>query len=244
MRKMLQLQRSALVLTLFGLTGCLSSDKSNPGQAHGRTRMSDETAAFIRDRKIPLKSTDAEFYGNKEEQVYLLNSQERIKLGSKKSVKNTVAVVNHKQANGKSAFYLIEQEITAKQIRFVLRRDSKVLESLPIRLAAAPSPGGNCKEYCDRMDANNRAYLQVLQVEANKYCSTRHACLPMCHCVGGYGTVGGSALYAIYPTSVRCGILVTERFGAPGFWTRRNPSPFLDQAFDTAIKKEAKLYVY
>jgi hypothetical protein len=242
MKKMVHRRRVAILLAIIGLTGCLSSE-ANPGNRADRTRMSEETAAFIRDRKIPLKGTDAEFYGNKEEQVYLLNSQDRVKLNSKASEKNTVAVINQKHANGKSNFYIIEQEITPKQITFLLRKDSKVLESLLIRVGAAPHPGvGNCQSFCDSMEANNKAQLQAVQVEVNGTCSTTRFCLPMCGCVGGVGTVVGWATYAIYPTSLRCGMNVASRNRASQFWTSRNLSPFLGRALDTAIKKEAKLY--
>lgn len=244
MRKLLPLTCSAIVLTFIVLTGCLSAKQSNSGNDAGRTRMSEETTTFIRDRKIPLTGTDAEFYGNKEEQVYLLNSQDRVKLNSKASVKNTVAVINQKRGGGKSSFYIIEQEITPNQITFVLRKDSKVIESLPIGVAAAPQPGGggNCQKFCANMEANNKTQLQALQVQANKTCSIIRFCLPMCGCIHGAGTVVGWAMYAIYPNSIRCARNVPLEDRASQFWTLQNPGPFLGKALDTAIKKEARLY--
>ncbi len=251
MKKITQLFCLAVVLTIIGLSGCMPSNRPSADTGGCLAQMSDETTAHIRDRKIPLKGTDAQLFGNKEEQVYLVSSQEPVKLNSKEVAKNVVAVINHKEAGGKSNFYLIEQEITPEQITFVLSKDSKVLESLPIKLvlprAAIPGPGGPdqgaCQSSCDSIDADNDAQLQALLAEANSTCSDRGICLPMCTCLNGVQSIGFKIIN-VEPTSWRCRRNIAVEYYDWHFFALRNPGPFLDQAFDMAIKKEARLYAF
>jgi hypothetical protein len=61
----------------------MAAVSDRPGTGGCLAQMSDETTSYIMDRKIPLKGTDAQFFGNKEKQVYLVSSQEPVKLNSK-----------------------------------------------------------------------------------------------------------------------------------------------------------------
>lgn len=85
------------------------------------TKMSAETQRYIVETKVPLKGADSEFYASGTEQVYLLNSEERMKLDVRQTVRSTVAVINHKEASGKGSFYVIEQEIMPGQVLFSLK---------------------------------------------------------------------------------------------------------------------------
>lgn len=234
-----------IVLTLTALAGCGPTRNPTADNRDCLSTMGEETAAYIRERKIPLKGADAELYGNKEQQVYLLNSQEPVKVSADGAGKNPVAIIQHKDARGKSSFYLIEQEITAEKITFILSKDSKVLESLPVPLvlsrAAVPDPGGECKKYCDSIEANNDAQLQAVLAQANQTCTRMRICLPFCHCVSGVPHIG-YAMYLVPPTSWKCWkVLATEKQLSLQ-WDLPDPGPFLDQAFDTALRKTASLY--
>jgi hypothetical protein len=248
MRQKFRITRSAIALTIVGLTGCLPSNKPSAGNGDCLTRMAEETASHIRDKKIPLKGADAELHSNKEEQVYVLSSQEPVKLNPKESLKNTVAVINHKEASGKSSFYLVEQEIAPDQITFVLKKNGEVLKSVPVKLIlprqTVPGPGvGNCESFCDSVDAENVPYFQAAQADANRTCSTATICRPACFCVGGTPSMPPT-LYAFPPNSWRCWKNVETKYVAERFWALRTESPLLDQALDAAVTKEARLYSY
>ena len=241
--------RFLFILTLISLAGCRPASQPNPAAGDCLSRMAEETAAYVRERKIPLKGGDAKLYGNKEEQVYLLSSQEPVKLGSSGSAKTPVALIQHKDSSGKNSFYLLEQEITPEKITFILSQDSKVFESLPVKLvlprASVPitpdGPGGECKKYCDSVEADNDAQLQALLAEANRTCSEIRICLPFCNCVGGVPHTAW-ALYLINPTSWRCWRVVAVEREIAHPWPLPDPGPFLDQAFNAALKKTASLY--
>lgn len=234
-----------LTLIAIAIAGCGPTRNPTADNRDCLVTMGEETAAYLRERNIPLKGADAELYGNKEQQVYLLNSQEPVKVSAEAAGKNPVAIIQHKDARGKSNFYLIEQEITAEKITFILSKDSKVLESLPVPLvlsrATVPHPGGECKKYCDSIEANNDAQLQAVLAQANQTCTRMRICLPFCHCVSGVPHIG-YAMYLVAPTSWRCWkVLATEKQLSIK-WDLPDSGPFLDQAFDTALRKTASLY--
>lgn len=240
---------TTIFLSLIALASCGPSHGPKADSADCLAQMSEETTAYIRNTKIPLTGADAEFYANREEQVYLVNSEEAVRLDPKESAKKPVAVINHKEPGGKRSFYLIEQEVAADKITFILSKDSKVLESLPISLVlprpSIPGTGGSpCQNSCDTINADNNAQIQALQAEANQTCSSRGICLPFCRCVGGTQSLEPT-LYRIDPTAWRCWITTTEvKYHAFHFWAGRQLGPFLAQAFDTAVIKQAGRFVY
>jgi hypothetical protein len=236
---------SVVVLGVIAFAGCGPSRNPTADHRDCLSTMGEETAAHLREKKIPLKGADAELYGNKDQQVYLLSSQEPVKVSAEGAAKNPVAIIEHKDARGKSSFYLIEQEIGTEKITFTLSKDEKVLESVTVPFvlsrATTPHPGGECLKYCAGIEANNDAQLAALLAQANQTCMKLRICLPFCSCVSGVPYVG-YALYLITPTSWRCWkVLATEKQLSLA-WGLPDAGPFLDQAFDTALRKAARLY--
>lgn len=233
-----------VIVTLIASAGCRPPNRPNADSGDCLSRMAEETAAYIKQKKIPMKGSDGELYGNEKEQVYLLNSQEQVKLASNEPVKSTVAVINRKEG-AQSSFYLIEQEISADKITFTLSKDSQVLESLPIPLIRSaktiPDPGGgaqSCEIFCDTANANAgvEARLQALQAEANQTCSRRFLCLEICLCSAGTVSYPQTLFYAD-PTSWRCLRDIAVKNLELHFFAVRNTGPFLDEAFDIALRK-------
>jgi hypothetical protein len=95
MRKITSPACFAAVLLLIGLTTFRTSDSAAADGSECLTRMSEETATYIREKGIPLKGAEAKLYANRREQVYLLSSEEPVKLNPQRPQKSTVAVVNH-----------------------------------------------------------------------------------------------------------------------------------------------------
>jgi hypothetical protein len=203
--------------------------------------------------KIPLKGADSEFYSSKAEQVYLLNSEETLKLDARKTFRNTVAVINHKDAGGKSSFYVIEQEITPGKVTFFLKKDSKVLQSLPVNLIPPRRsarltqmiPGGPCKQSdCDDINKEKAATIAVMAARANQTCRRQGFCLQSCRCVVGVLDVTQDLMY-VDPTSRNCWKFNLEvKYISAHLWAKVTESPLLAQAFEVAIKKEARLYTF
>ena len=253
MRKTLQLLSLVLVMTIIGLTTLTPSNRANADNDECFTRMSEETSRYIREMKIQLKGADPEFYSSKAEQVYLLSSEETLKLDARKTVKNTVAVINHKDARGKDSFYVIEQEITPGQVTFFLKKDSEVLQSLPVKLnlprrATRPpkiGPGVPCKQSdCDEINKEEAATDAAMAARANQTCKRQSYCVQHCECFAGALGVSQTIKY-VDPTSWRCRSIKTEIKYLPlHLWIKTIEGPLLDQAFDTAIKKEVSRYTF
>jgi hypothetical protein len=247
MRKTIQLSSIALVLAIIGLMDFTSSRKVKADDGECFTGMSEETARYVREKKIPLKGTDSEFYSNRTEQVYLLSSEETLKLDSRRNIRNTVAVINHKEAGGKGGFYVIEQEIAPGRVTYFLKKDSQVLQSLPMKLFVsressprAQAIPGKCD--CTELDDYARNRTATLLALANQTCHRQTECIPYCKCVGGKQSVAYN--YTFFdPTSWRCRTLNASNQTAV-LWNRVKAGTLLDQAFDTAIKKEAALYTF
>jgi hypothetical protein len=249
MNKKLFSLRSIVSLALIALAGCGPSRNSTAENRDCLDGMAEETTAYIKEKKIPLKGSNGELYSNENEQVYLLSSQESVKLDSNEPVKSPVAVINRKEAGGKRSYYLIEQEITADKVTFILSKDSQVLESLPVPLVrpakTIPGPGGpgqgSCEGVCDSAKAENDAKIQAALAEANRTCLKQGLCLPVCQCVNGVPYYQQS-LIDVNPTSWRCRREIAIKNQPLHFFALRNTGPFLDEAFDIAMRKAAKLY--
>jgi hypothetical protein len=253
MRKMLQLLSLALIITIIGLTDFTPSNRANADNDECVTRMSEETFRYVREMNIPLKGADSEFYSSKAEQVYLLSSEEKLKLDDRKTVKNTVAVVNHKDASGKGGFYVIEQEIMPGKVTFFLKKDSKLLQSLPVKLnlprrttrPAKIGPGVPCKQSdCNQINKEEAATDAVMASLANKTCKRQTYCVQHCECFAGALGVSQNIKY-VDPTSWRCRVINAEtKYLSLHLWIKTIEGSLLDQAFDTAIKKEVSLYTF
>lgn len=249
----LHLSRIALVVTLIGLAVFTPSHRAQADKDECSTRMSEETSRYIREMKISLKGADSEFYSSKAEQVYLLNSEEALKLDGRNIIRNTVAVINHKDSNGKGSFYVIEQEIRPDKVVFFLKSNAKVLQSLQVALnppdrsvSAIPSgPGVPCNQsQCNVI--NNKAALIGAQMAllANQTCKRQTYCVQHCMCFAGVQSVSWDIMF-IDPTSRRCWIANAESASLSAhLWPVAPGNPLLAQAFDVAIKKQARLYTF
>lgn len=248
MRKTIQLLSLAFVMSIIGLTSFAPVHKAGADNGECLTRMSEDTARYIREMRIPLKGADSEFYSSKTEQVYLLSSEETLKLDSRRNIKNTVAVINYKEAGSKSGFYVIEQEIARGKVTYFLKKDSRVLQTLPMNLfvGRASSPRaqaipGKCD--CTELDEYARNRSATLLALANQTCQRQIECIPFCRCIGNKQSVAYN--YTFFdPTSWRCRKLIALNFQASALWSLVRDGTLLDQAFDTAIKKEAGRYIF
>ena len=249
----LHLSRIALVITLLGLAVFTPSHRAHADKDDCSTRMSEETSRYIREMKITLKGTDPEFYSSKAEQVYLLNSGEVLKLGGRSFIRNTVAVINHKDANGKGSFYVIEQEIRPGKVFFFLKNDSQVLQSLQVELnppdrsvSAIPSgPGVPCNQsQCNAINKKAAVIGAQMALIANQTCQRQIYCVQHCMCFAGVQSVSQDLMF-IDPTSRRCWKANAEAASLSAhLWMPPTGNPLLAQAFDVAIKKQARLYTF
>jgi hypothetical protein len=241
----------AIAVVVIGLSGFTPSNRANADSRECPGRMSEETSRYVREMNIPLKGADAEFYSSREEQVYLLSSEEALNPDAGKPVRNTVAVINHKDAGGRSKFYVVEQEIRPGEVSFLLKQDSKVIQTLPVllnlpdrsfRLAQA-GPGLGCQpSTCSAINQAEAAVDANMAALANKECRRVSYCVQHCSCFAG--AVGiAQVLKYVDPTSRNCWIRnVGTQYASAQFWMRFTESPLLTQALDVAIKKEVRLY--
>ncbi|HEV2861706.1 MAG TPA: hypothetical protein VGX48_11910 [Pyrinomonadaceae bacterium] len=212
--------------------------------------MAEETSRFIREQNIPLKGAAYEFYGSKSEQVFLLGSEEKLKPEAARGFRNTVAVINHKDAAGGGGFYVVEQEIRPGEVTFTLKKDSKVIQSLPVRLnpsgrvrAAQIGPGVGCKPSdCDAINGAEVNFDAQMVAMANQTCKRVSYCVQHCECFAG--TMGISyVLKYVDPTAKSCWYANADyKSLSANLWLKVAEGPLLETALDAAIKKEVKLY--
>jgi hypothetical protein len=248
MRKITRPVCFAAVLFLIGLMAFRTPDGAAADGGECLTRMSAETAAYIREMRIAFKGADAELYANRREQVYLLSSEEQVKLNPRRPQKSTVAVINHRGADGRGSFYVIEQEVAAGGATLTLKRGAQVLQTLRTRL---PTRAGRVqgaqavpdKCDCTELDAYAAQRGKELQAEANRLCITVQECLPYCSCPFGKQTVAFN--WTIFPPSWRsCRTAIKADVRTKNLWLRVADSTLLDDAFDTAVEKAAVRYTF
>lgn len=254
MRKTLQLLSIAIAVAVIGLSGLTLSNRANADNRECSSRvMSEETSRYIREMNIPLKGADAEFYSGKGEQVYLLNSEEIVNPDAGRPVRQTVAVINHKGAGRGSDFYVVEQEIRSGEVSFLLTKDAKLIQTLPVRLnlpnrsfrLAQTGPGVGCQpDDCKAINQAEAAADATAVALANQECRRVSYCVQHCSCFAGAMGVAQVLKY-VDPTSRNCWIRnVTVQYASAHFWPRftESENPLLAQALDTAIQKEVRLY--
>lgn len=243
MKNITRLSGFLMVLLLIGLTAFLPPNRVAADDGECLARMSEETAAYIREMKIPLRGADARLYANRREQVYLLSSEETVKLNPGRPVKSTVAVIDHKDAGGRSVFYVIDQEIAKGQATLTLKRGTEVLQTfrtrLPTMAVHAQAKPGECD--CSYYDNYTLQRGQFLQAEANRLCVTLNECLPLCSCPFGKMSVALAMTY-FPPTSWRCRIAIKAEAVAVHHWFKVTDDDLLNDAFDTAVEKAVGNY--
>jgi hypothetical protein len=250
-RKTLQLLSIAIAVAVIGLSGFAPSNRASADSRECSNRMSEETSRYIKEMNIPLKGADAEFYSGKAEQVYLLNSEETLNPGAGRPVRNTVAVINHKDADGRSNFYVVEQEVRPGEVSFLLKKDSKLVQTLPVQLnlpdrsfrLAQAGPGVGCQpSSCNAINQAEAAVDANMAALANKDCRRVSYCVQHCSCFAGAMGVAQVIKY-VDPTSRNCWVRdVGTYYASAHFWRAVSESSLLAQALDAAIKKEVRLY--
>jgi hypothetical protein len=245
MKNITRLSGFVMVLLLIGLTAFLPPDRVAADGGECLARMSEETTAYIREMKIPLKGADARLYANRREQVYLLSSEETVKLNPGRPVKSTVAVIDHKDAGGRSVFYVIDQEIAKGQATLTLKRGTEVLQTfrtrLPTMAVRAQAKPDECD--CSYYDNYTAQRIQFLQAEANRLCVTTNECVPICTCPFGKMSVAITRIY-FQPTSWRCRIAIKAEVATRYHWFKVTDDDLLDDAFDTAVEKAVGHYSF
>lgn len=219
-------------------------------QAECQIKMAAETAEYIKAKKIQLKTPRFEFYANTDEQVYVLSSNESLRVPVKQTVKNTVAVINSKDKNGKSVFYTLEQEMKTDVVTYSVKRDSVVLQSIDVKISnsaentfkemkpqpqpkpsQSPSPDPLCIKYLN--DWNNMASYALAR--ANETCQRQSWCGLLCTRMDDPIHVPFSLAY-VDPTSWRC-----ARYSAilgpfiKSVWTL---TPFVNHALDAVVSSQ------
>ena len=252
MRKMLKLSCFALVFAFIGLADVIPSNRARAVGDECSTRMAEETSRYVREMNIPLKGAAYEFYSSKAEQVLLLSSEEKLKADAGKGFRNTVAVINHRDAAGKGGFYVIEQEIRPGEVTFLLKKDSRVIQSLPVKLnlsrnaarIAQIGPGVGCKPSdCDAINQEEAAMDAQMAALANNTCKRITYCVQHCSCFAGSMGIAQVLKY-VDPTSKGCWKVNAQsaQHLSAQLWFKVTESTLLAQAFDVAIKKEVGLY--
>ena len=257
MRTIVHLCSLAVLLVAVCFAVYPPSGKAQSDRSECFNSMDRETAAYIRERSIAIKGRDAEFYSNKDGQVYLLHSNEAVDVGSGRAYKGTVAVLNHRAAGGRQSFYVVEQEIARNRITYQLRRDGELLETMPVTLSVPRRPVRattgvpfDCQKYCDAVNASNQATFQAKQAEANSTCQKVKVCVSMCYCK--FGKVDEpQTLIEFKPTSRNCWTrldlshqflwaLASDRFAL----SNEADVLTLNYALDVAIRRAAARYTF
>lgn len=213
----------------------------NPGVPPARVVK--ETNEYIRANKIPLTGKTSEFYSNKDGQVYVLNSDERVNPNSKQPFQNTFAIINAKDNKGKSDFYTIEQKIIPGLITYSIKKDFKILQTADIETAAKsqpdkPGPGGS-SAYCAFLKGKFTAAIQNVQKRANQTCQRAHYCMELC-----MPDVPAWVMGYVDPTSPPC-YMRGQDFLRNFKWltsTTFSAGPLVDHAIDRAVNNQVRLY--
>lgn len=254
MRKMLKLSCFALAFAFVGLAGLIPSNSAGAAGEECPTRLAEETSRFIREQNISLKGAAYEFYGSKSEQVFLLSSEEKLKPDAARGFRNIVAVINHKDAAGRGGFYVIEQEIRPGEVTFSLKKDSRVIQTLPVKLNPSRNaarigkigPGLGCNQAaCDAINEEEATMDAQMAELANNTCKRITYCVQHCSCFAGSMGIAQVLKY-VDPTSKGCWKVNAQsaQYLSAQLWFKVTESTLLAQAFDVAIKKEVGLYSF
>lgn len=253
MRKTLQLLCVALVFTFIGLAVLIPPNRASAVADECSARMAEETSRYVREQNISLKGAAQEFYSNKAEQVLLLSSEEKLKPDAARGFRNTVAVINHRDAAGKGNFYVIEQEIRPGEVTFLLKKDSKVLQTLPVKLnpsgragaVAQKGPGVGCNpSSCAAINEAEAIIDAQMAAMANQTCKRVSYCVQHCDCFAGSLGISQVIKY-VDPTAKGCwrfNVTFLSLSAPSRLWLRVTESPLLAEALDAAVQKEVGLY--
>jgi hypothetical protein len=189
---------AAFLFTLFGTAAAVKAANINSSSDDEcLAEMAQETAAYMQERGLQITNSAYTFANNNGEKVYSLTSKDAVKAGG--VFNRTQSVIQYKNSEGQSDFYVINLEAQADRLTYTISRNSQLYDKIDLSLYV-PGPGGACAGALTQAQVDN--ILNNLLAQANADCQTRYTCL--------FQMMGSSCAYVMYmikPTSWRCRIL-------------------------------------
>jgi hypothetical protein len=219
-------------------------DSQNQDIDKCQIKMAQETAEYIKAQKIQLKNQSYKFYANKDEQAYVVSSNEPVKVLVKAPVKNIVAVINSADKTGKSVFYIMEQEIKPETVTYSVKRDSAVLQSIDIKISnfaertfgpqLPPDPNAPPHPKCLQLLNEWNSMATAALAAANTTCQRQQFCAQRCTQMDDPIHVPYIRAY-VDPTSWRCRFISAEAIS----WKIQ---VFINRALDDVVSTQVSLY--
>lgn len=214
--------------------------------------MERETNEYIRKNNIRLKSSRSKYYGNADNEVFVLLSEERVDLQRKKPFENVSGVVYARNSKGRKNFYTIEEKITEKGFSFSIKEGRRVLQTINMdSKLGVPGPGGTvpppppkiCKDYRAQFDST----VAGMAAAANQTCKRQITCLPLCIPENNPYSIAYVTVFAD-PTSWRCRIFSSQHMDLSLSYLdikindMTSDDGFVFDAIDESIKNQIALY--
>lgn len=191
---------AAFLFTLFGTVAVKAAAVNSAEEC--LAEMAQETADYMRSRGLQITNSSYSFTNSNGEKVYSLTSTDSVKAGS--SLNRTQSVIQHKNSEGQSDFYVINLDVQSEQMTYTIYRNSALHDKVELALYV---PGGGGSNPCAGALTQSQVdtILQNLLAQANADCRTRYTCL--------FQQMGSSCAYVMYmikPTSWRCRIILVD----------------------------------
>lgn len=186
---------AAFLFTFFGTTAAVKAFNIESDE-ECLAEMAQETADYMRSKDLQIANSTYSFANNNGEKVYSLTSADSVKAGS--SFYRTQSVIQYKNREGQSEFYVINLEAQSERLTYTISRNSQLYDLIDVPVGV-PGPGGPCAGALTQSQVDS--ILQNLLAQANSDCRNRGTCL--------FQMMGGSCAYVMYlikPTSWRCRI--------------------------------------
>lgn len=189
---------AAFLFTLFGATAAAAFAVNTRSDEECLAEMAQETADYMRARGLQITNSTYSFANNNGEKVYSLTSTDSVKAGS--SFTRTQSVIQYKNSEGQSDFYVISLDAQAERLSYRISRNSQLFDITDVPVSGLPGTGGNpCAGALTQAQVDT--ILANLLAQANSDCQNRGTCL--------FQQMGSSCAYVMYlikPTSWRCKI--------------------------------------
>lgn len=190
---------AAFLFTLFGATAAAAVKGANvQTEEECLAEMAQETADYMRSKGLQIANSTYSFANNNGEKVYALTSTDSVRAGS--SFSRTQSVIQYKNSEGQSEFYVVNLEAQPKRLSYAISRNSQLYDLIDVPIEGIPGgPGDPCAGALTQAQVDT--ILQNLLAQANSDCQNRGTCL--------FQMMGGSCAYVMYlikPTSWRCRI--------------------------------------
>ncbi|HEY0048435.1 MAG TPA: hypothetical protein VGB68_04060 [Pyrinomonadaceae bacterium] len=184
------------MFTLFGTVAVKAAAVSSAEEC--LAEMAQETADYMRSRGLQITNSSYSFANSNGEKVYSLTSTDSVKAGAR--LNRTQSVIQHKNSEGQSDFYVINLDVQSEQMTYTIYRNSALHDKVELALYV---PGGGSDPCAGALTQSQvDTILQNLLAQANADCKTRYTCL--------FQQMGPSCAYVMYmikPTSWRCRII-------------------------------------